>query len=94
MSYVLAFLCGLAAAALHLQLLRWSLGRALRDESGGASRLLWLSPLRLLAASALIAAPIPWSGGAGALLALLGFALSSHALRWRALRAPGTEACA
>jgi hypothetical protein len=91
-SYVFAFLCGLAAAALHMQLLRWSLQRALAEGSGGATRVLWLAPLRLLATSSLIAAPTLWCGGAGALLALVGFTLLSQALRWRALRAPGSEA--
>ena len=91
MSYVLAFVCGLLAAALHLLLLRWSLRRALARGAPGAAPLLWLSPLRLLLTSGLIAAPALWCGGAGALLALVGFAALSQPLRWRALQAPALE---
>jgi len=90
-SYVLAFVCGLLAAALHLLLLRWSLQRALARGSSGAAQLLWLSPLRLLLTSGLIAAPALWCGGTGALLALVAFAVVSQPLRWRALHVPSLE---
>lgn len=85
MSYALAFLFGLAAATFHLQLLRWSLRRALRARSMRAAGLFWLAPVRLLGTAGLIAAPALWCGGAGAFLALVGFALLSQSLRWRAL---------
>lgn len=91
MSYVLAVLCGLAAAALHLHLLQASVESALASEVGVA-RMLWSVPLRLLSTSALLVAPVLWCGGAGALLALGAFALASHVLRWRALQADAPAA--